>query len=82
MLRKIEILLIKFYKIFISPILGQRCRFYPTCSSYYMEALEKHGFIYGNYLGIKRVLRCHPINPGGYDPVPEPKKKEKKWKET
>jgi len=45
------------------------CRFYPTCSVYFIQALEKYGFFKGSYLGIKRILRCHPFNPGGYDPL-------------
>lgn len=61
--------IIKFYQMFISPILPQTCRFYPTCSTYFIQALEKYGFFKGSYLGIRRVLRCHPFNPGGYDPL-------------
>jgi putative membrane protein insertion efficiency factor len=80
MFEKTEIFIIKIYKKVISPFLGNNCRFYPTCSTYYMEALKKHGFFYGNYLGVKRVLRCHPLNPGGYDPVPEKKARGEKWK--
>ncbi len=70
MLKKIAILLIKFYKIFISPILPHSCRFYPTCSTYTLTAIEKYGIFRGGILGAKRILRCHPFNPGGYDPVP------------
>jgi len=63
---------IKFYQWFISPVLGPRCRFYPTCSSYAIEAIEKHGVLYGFWLGLKRVFRCHPGSEGGVDLVPEP----------
>ena len=63
------ILVIRIYQIFISPITPATCRFYPTCSTYFIQALEKYGLIKGTYLGIKRILRCHPWNPGGYDPL-------------
>lgn len=62
--------LIKFYQKFISPLKGKRtCRFYPTCSTYAIRALKKYGVLKGGYLAIKRVLRCHPFNSGGYDPL-------------
>jgi len=63
--------LIKFYKYFISPLLGERCRFYPSCSSYALEALQSHGALSGLFLTLKRIIRCHPFHPGGFDPVPE-----------
>jgi hypothetical protein len=65
------IAIIKFYKYFISPLLGDRCRFYPSCSSYSLEALQLHGAIIGSYLSLKRLLKCHPFHEGGIDPVPE-----------
>ena len=65
------IAIIKIYKYFISPLLGDRCRFYPSCSSYSLEALQLHGAIIGSYLSLKRLLRCHPFHEGGIDPVPE-----------
>jgi putative membrane protein insertion efficiency factor len=69
-LGKIIKLFVLFYKNIISPHLPRSCRFYPTCSTYAVEALDKYGFLKGMYLSIKRVLRCHPWNSGGYDPVP------------
>lgn len=69
-LAKIAVLLIRFYQIFISPVLGQHCRFYPSCSQYTLEAIKEWGFFKGCWLGFKRILRCHPLNPGGLDPVP------------
>ncbi len=65
------IALIKLYKLFLSPIMGNACRFYPTCSTYGIEAIEKHGAIKGSYLTIKRIGRCQPLCKGGYDPVPD-----------
>jgi putative membrane protein insertion efficiency factor len=62
--------LIRGYQLFISPLLGPRCRFYPTCSHYAIEALETHGVLRGSWLALRRILRCHPWNPGGFDPVP------------
>jgi len=62
--------LVRFYQLFISPVLGPRCRFYPTCSSYTIEAIKMHGVLCGSWLAIKRIGRCHPANPGGVDPVP------------
>lgn len=67
----ILIALIKFYKYFISPSLGNVCRFYPSCSSYALEALQRHGSVKGVYLTIKRLAKCHPFHEGGIDPVPE-----------
>jgi putative membrane protein insertion efficiency factor len=62
--------LIKIYQKFISPLKGKRtCRFYPTCSTYSINALEKHGVLKGGYLALKRIMSCHPFNPGGYDPL-------------
>lgn len=61
---------IRLYKNLISPVLPPSCRFYPTCSSYALEAVEKHGALKGGLLAAKRISRCHPFNPGGYDPVP------------
>lgn len=61
---------IEFYQKYIGPIKGNTCRFYPTCSEYTKEAIIKYGIFKGSWLGIKRILRCNPFNPGGYDPVP------------
>lgn len=61
---------IKFYQYLISPFLGQRCRFYPSCSNYSEQAITEHGTIKGLYLSVKRLLRCHPLSDGGFDPVP------------
>ncbi len=65
----VMVMLIRFYRAFISPLLGKRCRFYPSCSQYALEAVERYGAIRGGYLAVRRILRCHPFNPGGYDPV-------------
>jgi putative membrane protein insertion efficiency factor len=62
--------MIKFYKKFISPLKPPSCRFYPSCSSYMLEAVLRFGAIRGGWLGIRRLLKCHPFNPGGFDPVP------------
>ena len=64
-------LLIRTYQVIISPLIGPRCRYLPTCSSYMLEAIETHGVIAGVTLGLKRVARCHPWGQHGYDPVPE-----------
>ncbi|MCA1794482.1 MAG: membrane protein insertion efficiency factor YidD [Desulfobacteraceae bacterium] len=64
------VLLIKFYQFFISPLTGQHCRFYPSCSAYAVEAVQKHGSLKGSLLAAKRILRCHPFHAGGFDPVP------------
>jgi len=61
---------IKFYQYFISPLTGQNCRYYPTCSAYALEAVKKYGSLKGTILAIKRVARCHPFHAGGFDPVP------------
>ena len=74
-MKKIILLLIKFYQEYISIFLGKNCRFYPTCSAYTYEAIERFGVIKGIFLGIKRIIKCHPFHPGGYDPVPEKKDK-------
>lgn len=70
MFKKFLVLIIRGYQKFISPLLGNNCRFSPTCSEYFILAVEKHGVIKGSYIGGKRILRCHPFNPGGYDPLP------------
>lgn len=64
------ILLIRFYQYAISPYLGRSCRYTPTCSQYFIEAVKKHGPFKGGYLGTRRILRCHPWGGHGYDPVP------------
>lgn len=75
-MRRIMIALIRLYQTILSPFVGQHCRFYPSCSSYALEALEKHGALRGLWLSLKRVSRCHPWHEGGVDPVPEPQKKQ------
>jgi conserved hypothetical protein TIGR00278 len=70
--RAILILLIRAYRLLVSPLLGPRCRFYPSCSAYAEEALRNHGALHGSWMAIRRLSRCHPLNPGGYDPVPPP----------
>ncbi len=61
---------IRCYQKYISPYLEKNCRFYPTCSQYTYEAIQKYGCLKGIYLGIKRISKCHPFHPGGYDPLP------------
>lgn len=78
MIRRLLIVLVQFYKKTVSCVTPARCRFYPTCSDYTIEALEKHGIVTGLYLSLRRICRCHPWNPGGVDLVPEPKAKKKK----
>ncbi|NLU11152.1 MAG: membrane protein insertion efficiency factor YidD [Tepidanaerobacter acetatoxydans] len=68
-MKRFIILMILFYKKFISPLKPRCCRFYPTCSDYALLAIEKYGVISGGFKAIKRILKCHPFNPGGYDPV-------------
>lgn len=69
-MKKLFILPIRFYQLYISPMLPPSCRFTPTCSQYTLEAIEKYGVIKGIYLGVRRILRCHPWGGSGYDPVP------------
>jgi putative membrane protein insertion efficiency factor len=68
-MKRILLLLVKVYQKIISPLKGPTCRFYPTCSQYAYLAIEKYGTVKGSYLAVKRILKCHPFNPGGYDPV-------------
>ena len=68
-MKKITIMIIKFYRLFISPLKPPTCRFVPTCSEYALQAIEKYGIIRGGSMTIRRILRCHPFHPGGYDPV-------------
>ncbi|PBB04866.1 membrane protein insertion efficiency factor YidD [Salimicrobium humidisoli] len=75
-MRNTMIGLIRFYQKGISPFTPPTCRFYPTCSEYGLVAFQRHGFVKGLYLTSKRVLKCHPLHPGGVDVVPETKEKE------
>lgn len=68
-MKKFLIYLIVLYRKYFSPRHGPSCRFYPTCSQYALEAIEKYGAIKGTFIAIKRILRCHPFNKGGYDPL-------------
>jgi uncharacterized protein len=70
MMQSLALLLLRFYKRFLSPLLPPMCRFEPTCSVYTMQAVEKYGALRGSWLGVRRLARCHPFNPGGWDPVP------------
>ena len=69
-MKTLPLLLIKGYRRFISPLFPPTCRFQPTCSQYALEAIEQFGTVKGGWLAIKRISRCHPLHPGGYDPVP------------
>ena len=77
-MQRLSLLLIRGYQLLISPLLGNNCRFYPTCSCYAHQAIERFGVIKGSWLSMRRILKCHPFNEGGYDPVPEPDCAEKK----
>jgi hypothetical protein len=68
-MKKVAISILRFYKLYLSPFLPSSCRFYPTCSEYAMEAINKYGVLKGSIKGIYRILRCNPFNRGGYDPV-------------
>jgi len=68
---RLLIALLRFYKRFISPLLGPRCRFVPSCSEYSMDAIRLHGPLRGSWLTLRRLGRCHPLHPGGFDPVPD-----------
>ncbi|MBO5245476.1 MAG: membrane protein insertion efficiency factor YidD [Selenomonadales bacterium] len=68
-MKKGLLLLIHFYRRFISPLKPPTCRFYPTCSLYAVQAIEKYGAFKGSYLAVRRILKCHPFHKGGYDPV-------------
>jgi putative membrane protein insertion efficiency factor len=67
----VALALIRFYQRFVSPLLPPTCRFEPSCSHYGYEAIQKYGLLRGGWLALQRIGRCHPFNPGGYDPVPE-----------
>jgi len=71
MIKALLLLLLRGYKRFLSPLLPPACRFEPTCSMYMTEAVQRHGALQGFGLGIRRLCRCHPFHPGGFDPVPE-----------
>jgi putative membrane protein insertion efficiency factor len=69
--RVVPLFLIRCYQVAISPMLGANCRFYPSCSCYTHPAIERFGVLRGTWLGMRRLLRCHPLNAGGFDPVPQ-----------
>lgn len=70
MMARILISVVKTYQLLLSPFFGQQCRFYPTCSHYAVEAIQKHGALLGSYYTVRRLLRCHPWCDGGHDPIP------------
>lgn len=70
MVKQLFLALIRFYRRWISPALPPSCRFYPSCSEYTYQAIEKYGTLRGGWMGVRRIVRCNPWNPGGYDPVP------------
>jgi len=70
-MRQLILVVIRGYQRLISPLLGPRCRFHPTCSQYALESIERYGVMRGGALAVRRITRCHPLNPGGYDPVPD-----------
>lgn len=76
-LKSVLLKVIKFYQKAVSPSLPNTCRFYPSCSEYGRQAIEEYGPIKGTYLALKRVLRCHPLNSGGYDPLTKEEREEK-----
>jgi hypothetical protein len=69
-MRRLLVALFRAYQYVLSPWWGRQCRFFPSCSNYAIEAVERHGSLRGSWLAVRRVLRCHPWNPGGHDPVP------------
>lgn len=69
-MKRVLLVLLRGYQYLLRPMLGSNCRFYPSCSDYAREAIERHGAFAGTWLAIKRLGRCHPYHPGGYDPVP------------
>ena len=69
-MKTVLLALVRVYQYLFRPFLGANCRFYPSCSDYAREAIERHGALAGTWLALKRVGRCHPYHPGGYDPVP------------
>lgn len=70
MMARILVWIVKAYQLVLSPFFGQQCRFYPTCSHYAVEAIQKHGALRGSYYTVRRLLRCHPWCDGGHDPIP------------
>lgn len=70
-MRVVAIVLIRLYQWTLSPLHGPTCRFYPTCSSYALEAIRRYGVLHGGWLALRRLLRCHPWHEGGFDPVPD-----------
>lgn len=74
-MKKLVLKIIRFYRKRISPLFPPMCRFYPTCSTYAVIAIERHGLVKGSFLAIRRLLKCNILFPGGYDPVPELKEK-------
>lgn len=69
-MKTVAMALIRLYQNTVSRVLPSTCRFYPSCSQYTFEAMAKYGFLRGGWLGVKRIARCHPFNPGGFDPIP------------
>lgn len=69
-MKTILLVLVRAYQYVLRPLLGAHCRFYPSCSEYACEAIERHGAVRGSWLATRRIARCHPYHPGGYDPVP------------
>ena len=69
-MKRLLLFLVRFYRCCISPLLPPSCRYYPTCSAYAMEAIERYGARRGGWMALRRILRCHPFHRGGYDPVP------------
>lgn len=70
MMRQLLVLAVRAYQLYLGPLLPSACRYYPSCSTYAIEALERHGALKGGWLAVRRIGRCHPFRPGGYDPVP------------
>ncbi|MEQ8484268.1 MAG: membrane protein insertion efficiency factor YidD [Pseudomonadales bacterium] len=71
--KRAALALIRLYQLTLSPFIGQQCRFHPSCSHYAAEAIDRYGVMRGSWLGARRLCRCHPFHPGGFDPVPSPK---------